>query len=290
MYLQQLSKSLKPKQPAEETSFIMANHQQPILTLHQGETSIVNKSGNINSGTMKTNKLFALILLGIALFQVNSVQAVKSGDGRQTRQVTGFHGVSVSSGIDLYLTQKNVEEVFVEADSDDLDKIITRVESGILKIYVKEKSWFSMNWNNQSRKVYVSFISLDKLEASAGSDVYSQGVLSLNELDMDASSGSDIKLELEANELSVESSSGSDINVKGKVNVLQASASSGSDINASELHAKKCIASVSSGSDIRVNVSEELDANASSGGDITYSGNPKTKDINKSSGGDVHGK
>ena len=65
---------------------------------------------------MKTNKLFTLILLGIVLFQVNSVQAVKSGDGRQTRQVTGFHGVSVSGGIDLYLTQKNVEEVFVEAD------------------------------------------------------------------------------------------------------------------------------------------------------------------------------
>ena len=71
-----------------------------------------------------------------------------------------------------------------------------------------------MNWDNQSRKVYVSFISLDKLEASAGSDVNSQGLLSLNELDLDASSG----------------------------------------------------------------------------GDITYSGNPKTKDINKTSGGDVHGR
>jgi hypothetical protein len=99
-----------------------------------------------------------------------------------------------------------------------------------------------------------------------------------------------VKLELEANEVVVESSSGSDIFLKGKVSVLEAHASSGSDIDASELQSRKCNASVSSGSDIKVYVTEELDANASSGGDITYSGNPKAKDINESSGGDVHGK
>jgi hypothetical protein len=235
---------------------------------------------------MKTIKLFTLLFIVCASFLSNTLQA----EGRQKRQITGFHGVSVSSGIDLYLTQKNVEEVFVEADSDDLDKIITKVEDGILKIYLKERSWFNMDWSKQSRKAYVSFTTLDKLDASAGSDVNSEGILKLNELDMDASSGSDIKIELEAEGLNVDSSSGSDIQIKGKVDLLNASASSGSDINASELQTKKCTASVSSGSDIKVNVTEELDANASSGGDISYSGNPKSKDINESSGGDVHGK
>jgi len=235
---------------------------------------------------MKTIKLFTLVLFCTALFQAVALQA----GNRQTRQVSGFHGVSVSSGIDLYLTQKNVEEVAVEADADDLEKIITKVEGGILKIYIKEKSWFSMDWNNDSRKVFVSFKNLDKLEASAGSDVSAQGVLRLEKLDMDASSGSEIKLELEVNELSVGSSSGSDISLNGKAIFLQADASSGSDINASELQAKKCNASVSSGSDIRIYVTEELDANASSGGDISYSGNPAQKDINESSGGDVHGR
>ncbi len=219
-----------------------------------------------------------------------SAQASQSGSNRQTRQVSGFHGISVTSGIDLYLTQKNTEEVVVEAESEDLDKIITRVEGGILKIYIREKSWFNLNWNKDPRKVYVSFKLLDKLDASAGSDVISQDLLKLEKLNLDASSGSDVKLELEASNIVVESSSGSDIFLKGKASVLQANASSGSDINANELQAKKCTASVSSGSDVRVNVTEELNADASSGGDITYSGNPKTKDINESSGGDVHGR
>lgn len=238
---------------------------------------------------MKTIKFFTLILL-VAVSQGTALLAAQSTGNRQTRQISGFHGVSVSSGIDLYLSQKNTEEVVVEANSDDLDKIITKVEAGILKIYVKEKSWLNMNWDKNPRKVYVSFKVLDKLDASAGSDVNAEGVLKLDKLDLDASSGSDVRLELEANELSAESSSGSDITLKGKANVMQTSASSGSDIDASELQTKKCNASVSSGADIRVYVTDELDANASSGGDITYYGNPKTKDINESSGGDVSGR
>lgn len=239
---------------------------------------------------MQTIKQFTLLLFCTVFIQATALQANQTSNSRQTRQVTAFHGVSVSSGIDLYLTQKNIEEIVVEADADELDKIITKVEDGILKIYIKEQSWFNMNWKKDPVKVFVSFKTLDKLEASAGSDINAEGVLKLDKLNMDASSGSDIKLELEANELNVESSSGSDISLKGKASIMQANASSGSDINAGELQTKKCTASVSSGSDIQVYVIDELDANASSGGDITYSGNPKTKDINESSGGDVQGR
>jgi hypothetical protein len=234
---------------------------------------------------MKTIKLFTILL-----FIAACIQATGANADRQTRQITGFHGISVSSGIDLYLTQKNVEEVAVEAQSEDLDKIITEVEGGTLKIYIKQKSWFNMQWERKPRKVYVSFKTLDRLEASAGSDVVSEGRLKLDQLKLDASSGSDVKLELEVNDLSVGSSSGSDISLKGTATKLQADASSGSDIDASDLLSKSCNASVSSGSDMKINVTEKLDANASSGGDITYSGNPKTKDINESSGGDVHGR
>jgi len=234
---------------------------------------------------MKTIKLVSLILFATVLFQSTSLQA--KGD-RQARQVSGFHGISVSSGIDLYLTQKNVEEVFVEAEPEDLDKIITKVENGILVITVKDKSWWGLGWNNRPKKVFVSFNTLDKLNASAGSDVNSTAVLKFDKLNLDVSSGSDVSLELEARELRAGSSSGSDISLKGKAEVMEADASGGSDIDARELESKKCVARVSSGSDIEVYVTKELDANASSGGDITYSGKPKTKEIRKSSGGDVH--
>ena len=62
---------------------------------------------------MKTIKLFAVVLFAITIFQAATLMAATVHDGRQTRSITGFHGVSVSSGINLYLTQKNTEEVFV---------------------------------------------------------------------------------------------------------------------------------------------------------------------------------
>jgi hypothetical protein len=237
---------------------------------------------------MKIIKLFALLLTAGAIFQSSSLQAAQSGDGRQKREISGFHGISVSSGIDLNLTQKHVEEVFVEANSDDLDKIITKVEDGILKIYIKDKSWFGLSWNKQPRKVFVSFKNIDKLEASAGSDVNSASALKLDNLDLDVSSGSDVKLELNAKHLRVNSSSGSDVSLNGEAEVAEISASSGSDITAGDLETKKCTVSVSSGSDISIKVTEEINADASSGGDITYSGNPKVKNIKESSGGDVN--
>lgn len=241
---------------------------------------------------MKTNELFTTALLSLFLFLSINVDAALKADGRQNRSVDEFHGISVSNGIDLYLTQKNIQEVKVEADDEDLDNLITKVEGGILKIYMKEKSgsWMNLGWSHSARKVYVSFKTLDKLEASSGSDVLSQSVLSLNHLEVDVSSGSDVKLELNADQVNVSTSSGSDITLKGKANFLQADASSAGDIDATDFHTKRCNASASSGSDIRVYASELLDANASSGADIAYWGNPARKNINESSGGDVHGK
>lgn len=237
---------------------------------------------------MNTIKLLGIALLFVTLAGAMPSMAAQASSDRQTRDVHGFHGISVSTGINLYLTQENSEKVVVEANADDLDKIITEVEGGILKIYIREKSFFNLNFNKNTRKVYVSFKMIDRLDASAGADIVSQSPLKLESLKMHSGSGSDIKLELEANDVYAESSSGSDITLKGKADTFEADASSGSDISAADFQTRKCNASASSGSDVRVKVTEEINANASSGGDISYSGDPKTKDINESSGGDVH--
>ena len=73
----------------------------------------------------------------------------------------------------------------------------------------------------------------------------------------------------------------------GKATSLKASASSGSEINAQELTVLKCKASASSGADIIVNVKEKLATNASSGGSISYYGNPTAVSNDKSRSGSV---
>jgi hypothetical protein len=234
---------------------------------------------------MKTFKKLSILL--ITLILGTNIQAVAfSSEKTENRNLKDFNAIKVSSGIDLYLRMGGTEEVKVVADGDIIDKIITEVNGGTLKIYMKQNN----NWNwgfTKSRKVYVTVKELVKLDASSGSDVNSENTLSGETLDVKASSGSDVNLDVHYKNFSLDTSSGSDARVSGKTKNFEASASSGSDLNARDLQSVICRVSVSSGSDATVNVSEELYAKASSGGDIRYYGNPQLKDINESSGGDV---
>lgn len=62
--------------------------------------------------------------------------------------------------------------------------------------------------------------------------------------------------------------------IKGKTNIHETSASSGSSINANNLLSKNVTAKVSSGASISVHASESIDGKASSGGGISFEGNP----------------
>lgn len=227
------------------------------------------------------------ILFSLFVLTLLTASSAAFAEKTETRNVgKNFNGIDVSSGIDLFIRLGDTEEVKIVADDDIIDKIITEVEGGVLKIYVKQNNWF--NWSgNEKRKAYVTIKELKQVHASAGSDVKSENTLKGDDLEVSASSGSDLTLDVIYKNLKVDTSSGSDAKLSGKVKYLTASSSSGSDLDAGNLESVICKVNVSSGSDATVNVSEELDASASSGGDIDYYGNPSVKNIDESSGGDV---
>ena len=234
--------------------------------------------------TIKTLFIFAFI----ALISLNLMAAKGNSDKTQNRQVSNFNGIKVSTGIDLYITMGTTEEVKIVADDEIIDDLITEVKDGTLRIYMKQaNNWFNWNSGSQTRKAYVTVKEMESIDASSGSDVSSENTLTGEDLKVNASSGSDVAIDIYYKNVWVDTSSGSDAKLSGKVKTLNAEASSGSDIVAKNLESKICKVSVSSGSDATVNVADELYANASSGGDIGYYGNPQVKDINESSGGDV---
>lgn len=234
---------------------------------------------------MKTLKyLFAFTL--VTMLGFNGMAFSGTADKTETRNVKDFHAVKVSTGVDLYLKMGDTESVKVVADDDIIEDLITEIENGTLNIYMKKSTWG--NWGfSKTRKVYVTVKELDKINASSGSDVRSENTLQGESLEVNASSGSNVRLDVVYKNFSLDLSSGSDAKVTGKTKFFEAEASSGSDINAKELESVICKVRVSSGSGATVNVSKELYANASSGGDVNYYGNPQVRDIDESSGGDV---
>ncbi len=195
-----------------------------------------------------------------------------------------FTEISAGSGIDVFLTQGEAAQVVVESDKSVLDKIVTRVEGNVLKIYIRN----NLRWvRSHSLKVYVTMKEVNGLSISGGADLRTTAPLTTAQLTVNCSGGGDAYIAVIANHVELYASGGADIDIKGETQTLKADASGGADIGARELKAQRVVAEASGGADIEVYAGEEIQANATGGGDIHYYGLPGKKTINKSGGGEV---
>jgi len=94
-------------------------------------------------------------------------------------------------------------------------------------------------------------------------------------------------LEVNCEKIDVSTSAGSNIKLDGRAVTFKGKASSGSNLKAEGLTSKNCSVSVSSGANIWITATGNFNGHASSGGNIFYYGNPKSTDIEKSSGGNI---
>ena len=106
-------------------------------------------------------------------------------------------------------------------------------------------------------------------------------------LKLDVSSSADAHALVRNGTLDVEASSSADVEVSGSCESLDIAASSSADVEAHDLPCATGMVQASSGADISAFLEEGVEARASSGGDIEISGNPPSRDISESSGGNI---
>jgi hypothetical protein len=204
---------------------------------------------------------------------------------RETRPLADFDAISVGGGIDLVLRQGDDFRVEVESD-DDVAEIVTEVRDGTLEIRRDRTRSGFFDWGDNGT-VYVTLPALTALTASGGSDVRAEGTFSGDDLAIVASGGSDVALDLAVGTLAATASGGSDTRLRGSARTARLHSSGGSDLDASGFTVAEADVQSSGGSDVSLTVSEKIVANASGGSDITYSGDPRTVDVNASGGADV---
>lgn len=227
-------------------------------------------------------KLLSIIIAFI--FCIN-LQAQKINDANaEKRNVSGFHAVQVSGGIDLFLSEGEESVAVSASETKHRDRIRTEVKDGVLRIwYEYEDKHIRIDWGNRKMKAYVSYKTLDKVGASGGSDVLVYGVIKSSSLKVNVSGGSDFEGKVEANNLTVDASGGSDVRISGTAKQLEIDASGGSDFKGYELAADICNLQASGGSDVYITINKELIADASGGSDVHYKGSGLIREI-KSSG------
>ena len=234
-------------------------------------------------------KYTAFLLLACLATVVSFAQdKIINDPNAEARNVSSFHGIKIATGIDLVIRQGNVEAVAVSASTKEYrDNIKTEVENGILKIYFDTKWYKEWNSHGKNLKAYVSFKQLDLFHGSSGSSTTVDGQLSAGNLKIELSSGAAFKGAVQATSLNIDGGSGATAHISGKVQTVSAEASSGAGIYGYDLVTEKCDADASSGGLIQINISKELAAEASSGGDIRYKGEGVITKVSTSSGGSV---
>lgn len=228
------------------------------------------------------------LLAGLMLSLISFSQKTFHDPNAEKRSVSGFHGVSVSGGIDLYIS-KGTESVAVSAsDEKYLRRIKTEVVDGVLRIGMDYREGLNIEWGNKKLKAYVSYEMLDQLTGSGGSDIYVDGEIASDKLKLKLSGGSDFRGKVNVKALEVGASGGSDVFISGTAPSLKVDASGGSDFKGYELITDICDLEASGGSDVYITVNKEMSARASGGSDVYYKGNGLIRDLRTSGSSDIH--
>lgn len=209
-----------------------------------------------------------------------------SGDGNvvtEQRNVDGFTGIRVSSGIDVYLTQGDHTEVIVEADQNLQELIITEVSGSVLNVRSEKNIRMA-----EAKEVHVTCPVVQLIEISSAGDLNGENMIRTDNLDIDMSSAGDLHLEVEANDISVDISSAGNVYLKGKAERLRADLSSAGDLDAYDLVAASADITVSSAGNAKVYVTDEASFRSSSAGDINYRGEPRILEMHSSSAGSIN--
>ena len=241
---------------------------------------------------MTTRKtLLAAGMAGLALTGAAQAQE-KSFD------LSGFTGVDIATGIDARVTLS--EDYTVRAHSrsaEALEKLelsvrdgmlVARIDSNFLDFILSGGLVGMLLSGGNAVSLDITLPALDSAIASSGADIELMAITA-DSLALEASSGASIELsDARLRMLSASASSGSDISLSGRAEEIELDASSGADIDAEELDALAGRLEASSGADISARLTEQVRARASSGGDVEIDGNPQKRDVDTSSGGDVH--
>jgi hypothetical protein len=208
----------------------------------------------------------------------------------EARTIGSFSGISVSSGIDLFLSSGEEALAISASKPEHKERIKTEIKDGVLKIWYDDKG-FSI-WMNGDRRLraYVSYKTLKSLQASGGSDVMVDGSIKAADFTLVLSGGSDFKGAIDASTLTVKQSGGSDVSISGKATNVVIDASGGSDFDGYDLITEVCDAEASGGSDIQITAKREITAKASGASDINYKGTPTVKEVKSSSASSVKAK
>ncbi len=241
---------------------------------------------------MKTSN--KIIIAGALILMIVMAIAVGKAKSKFTESYIKPSGNVVEKTYDLAKCSKinlrdNVECTLVKADKQMVKVEIDEAWLDKLKVSVSGDEFLGFDLEGLGEtgpiKVTIHYTDLSMLtlkNAKCSGEIIAD---SMTHITVIAGSELDAMLNTDYSNLLLQS--GAQVKLQGKSTSLITRAESGSDLKASKLMVDNCTAAVYSGAQSKLNVSKSLKAEAHSGGDISYLGNPEMNGLEVKSGGEV---
>jgi len=233
----------------------------------------------------KIQVMLMVMLVSTVLF----AQTINDANA-EPRNLSGFHVIKISNAFTVYISQGNEDAVAISASKAEYrEKIITKVENGVLIIRFDDDKKFWKGWNGDKTKLkaYISIKKIDRLDVSGACDVFFEEGISAEELTVRLSGASDLKGRIDAKKLSFNINGASDATISGNAAELSVDASGASDFKGFEMTTNYCTAEASGASSVNITVNKELNAKASGASSVRFKGEGLIRDIKTSGSSNV---
>jgi len=214
------------------------------------------------------------VFSGIALIALACVDAGAWGtrEARSIREVAGFDSVRFGTSGELIITQGDREALEIVARAGDLPYIVAEVSNGTLSI---GREGAGPVFSFRTPVFRLTMKTMRSLEAHSSGRITAKD-LRADSLRVRISSSGDVSIaSLSANLLEVLISSSGSLRAAGTVDRQDVLLSSSGSYSAGGLACKTARVRVSSSGTATLRVSESLDADVTSSGNVRYFGNPQ---------------
>lgn len=251
-------------------------------------------------------KSFIKLLLATLLVVGNCYAFAKPHPTLQTdttfvtvdRHVSDFNSLHISGPFDIYITQGTTESVTLTAPKEILDRIVTEVNSGELRISNKhdnwgwsEKSWWSdKSWWRHHKKilVHVTVKDLNSIKLSGSGSALFEAGITTNALKLTLRGSGNIvgKVQVKKLESSISGSGG--IKLSGTAESSTIGVTGSGSFTAPELITSNSAVHLSGSGGAKINATDKVDAAISGSGGVSYTGTAKIVNAKKSGSGSVN--
>lgn len=197
-----------------------------------------------------------------------------------TRKLGSFEKLVAGDKIIVKLVKADAESAEIRVQGIDASAVKTEIAGKTLTLsvtgepFTKKKVMVTLNYNR-----------LGFIEVNNGAEVSTASIFKTDSLQVDLKSGGMLYLDADVEKLSGKIVEGALLTAEGYAIILNMTVSSTGTLSAFDLESDKARIRTSLGGKAKINVTEELDAEAQSKGYISYKGEPAKVKRNAASGG-----